>query len=141
MRYVLDANVALRWVLLEQDSDRARRLRDDYHHAIHDLIAPDSFSLECANSLTKKERNRIIPDSRVLWDDIMADAPTFVSMLSLAASTVASHGSSALFNRLSPRTKSARTRATVPGSSRAVSRPRERHRLATISSMSMTSPR
>ncbi len=29
MRYVLDSNVALTWVLIEADSDKARRLRDD----------------------------------------------------------------------------------------------------------------
>ena len=56
MKYVLDACVALRWVLIEQDSDKARRLRDDYQNQIHELIAPESFSIECAHSLTRKER-------------------------------------------------------------------------------------
>ena len=27
MRYVLDSNIALKWVLTEADSDKARRLR------------------------------------------------------------------------------------------------------------------
>ena len=80
MRYVLDLNVALKWVLDEPDSNKARRLRDDSRDAIHELIAPDSFLLETANSLTKKERQRLIPDARTLWDDIMADCPTLFPM-------------------------------------------------------------
>ena len=80
MRYVLDLNVAVRWVLVEPDSEKARRLRDDYHNAVHELIAPESFTLECANSLTKKERNRLLPNARTLCDDIMTDAPTLYPM-------------------------------------------------------------
>jgi len=83
MKYVLDACVALRWVLIEQDSDKARRLRDNYQNQIHELIAPESFSVECAHSLTKKERQRIIPDARKLWDDIMLDSPGYTSILPL----------------------------------------------------------
>jgi hypothetical protein len=48
MKYVLDARLALRWVLIEQDSEKARRLRDDYQNQVHELIAPESFSVECA---------------------------------------------------------------------------------------------
>src|SRR4051794_30635751 len=83
MKYVLDLNVALRWVLVEPDSDKARDLRDAYHHQIHELIAPESFALECANALTKKERQRLIPDARVLWDDIWAAPPISPPMIPL----------------------------------------------------------
>lgn len=41
MRYVLDSSVALKWVLLEADSARAIRLRDDHLNGVHELIAPD----------------------------------------------------------------------------------------------------
>ena len=65
MKYVLDGSVGLKWAIVEQDSDKAIRLREDFRNAIHKLIAPESFSIECANSLTKKVRQRIISDDLV----------------------------------------------------------------------------
>ena len=56
MKYVLDASVAIKWVIVEPDSNKATRMREDYRNAIHDLIAPESFAIECAYSLTKKQR-------------------------------------------------------------------------------------
>ena len=38
MKYVLDVNIALMWVLNEVDSTKARRLRDDWRAQIHDLL-------------------------------------------------------------------------------------------------------
>ena len=77
MKLVLDASTALKWVLVEPDSDKAIRLRDDYRVAVHELIAPDSFSLECAHSLTKKQRQGLIPDAKALWGAILLDAPVY----------------------------------------------------------------
>ncbi len=34
MKYVLDSNVALKWVLRENNSDKARQLRIDYQQKI-----------------------------------------------------------------------------------------------------------
>ena len=83
MRYVLDASVALKWVLVEADSDKARQLRDDYQKSNHELIAPDIFCVECAHTLTKKERQGIVPDARKLWSDIMIDSPRYFPCLPL----------------------------------------------------------
>jgi hypothetical protein len=83
MKYVLDASVAIKWVFVEPDSKKATRMREDYRNAVHDLIAPESFAIECAYSLTKKQRQRLLPDARALWDDIMLDAPAFTPILSL----------------------------------------------------------
>ncbi len=58
-------------------------MREDYRSALHDLIAPESFTIECAYSLTKKQRQRLLPDARALWDNIMLDAPVFTPILSL----------------------------------------------------------
>ena len=84
MKYVLDASVAINWVIVEPDSNKAIRLRENCRIAIHDLIAPESFAIECAYSLTKKQRQRLLPDAQALWDDIMLDAPAFTPILSLA---------------------------------------------------------
>lgn len=43
MKYVLDASVALKWVLPELDSDKAIRLQEAYENKVHDLVAPDTF--------------------------------------------------------------------------------------------------
>jgi hypothetical protein len=53
MKYALDASIGIKWAIAEPDSDKAIFLRDDYRNAIHELIAPESFAIECAHSLTK----------------------------------------------------------------------------------------
>ena len=69
MKYVLDASVAIKWVIVEPDSNKATRLREDYRNAIHGLISPESFTIECAYSLTKKQRQRLLPDAGALGRD------------------------------------------------------------------------
>jgi predicted nucleic acid-binding protein len=79
MRYVLDSSVAVKWVLPEIDSDKARRLRDDASSDIHTLFAPDVFSVEVAHALTRAERQgRIaVGEAAVLWGVVMSTPPTF----------------------------------------------------------------
>jgi hypothetical protein len=69
------------------DSNKAARLPEDYRNAIHDLIAQESFMLSCEYALTKKQRQRLLPDARALWDAIMLDAPAFIPILSLVVSS------------------------------------------------------
>lgn len=56
MKYVLDASVALKWVLPEPDSAKAVALRDDFRNQIHELLAPDIFPVEITHALTRTER-------------------------------------------------------------------------------------
>jgi len=49
-RLVIDASVAVKWVVPEPDSDQAAALLE------HTLVAPDLFFAECANVLWKKLR-------------------------------------------------------------------------------------
>jgi hypothetical protein len=60
MKYVLDSNVALKWVLLESGSDKARQLRVDFQQHIFELLAPDIFPIEVALALARSERRGII---------------------------------------------------------------------------------
>ncbi len=60
MRYVLDSNVALKWVLREDNSDKARQLRADVQQQVHELLAPDVFPIEVAHALARSERRGII---------------------------------------------------------------------------------
>ncbi len=58
---VLDASVALKWVLPEIDTAKAVRLRNEFRQGIRELIAPDVFVVEVAHALTKSERRGVIP--------------------------------------------------------------------------------
>ncbi len=56
MKYVLDSNVALKWVLPESDSAKAVQVRDEFLKGRHELLAPDVFIGEIGHSLTRLER-------------------------------------------------------------------------------------
>lgn len=77
MKYILDTNIALKWVLTEPDSTHALKLRDAFTQGIHELIAPDVFELEVAHALTRAERQgRInVGDASILWADVMSTSP------------------------------------------------------------------
>ncbi len=57
---VIDASVALKWILPESDTPKAVRLRDEFRRGLRELIAPDVFLSEVAHALTKAERRGII---------------------------------------------------------------------------------
>jgi predicted nucleic acid-binding protein len=72
MKYVLDANVALKWVLSEPEADKALRVRAEFEAAQLELIVPDVFPVEVAHALTRAERRRLIQvgDASFLLADI-----------------------------------------------------------------------
>jgi len=83
MKYVLDASIALKWVLAEPDAAKARQLRDDFRNAVHELIAPDSYTLEIAHALTKSHRRGLVSDPWRLWGDVMTTLPRLYPSMSL----------------------------------------------------------
>jgi predicted nucleic acid-binding protein len=74
MKYVLDASVALKWVLTEPDSPKALAVRDDYRKQLHELLAPDVFPVEVAHALTRAERKGLIkpPQAARLLADVLS---------------------------------------------------------------------
>lgn len=60
MKYVVDSNVAIKWVLNELDSAKALAIRDDFVNRIHELLAPDVFPIEVAHALSRAERRGIL---------------------------------------------------------------------------------
>jgi hypothetical protein len=85
MKYVLDASVAMRWVLPSPLSAKALALRDEYLNKVHDLIAPDIFPGETAGALTKAERQKIIAigDAAILYSKdrgLVARSPVVFSV-------------------------------------------------------------
>lgn len=67
------------------DTDKARRLRDAYRHGVHDLLAPDVFTVELAHALTRAERQgRIaLTEAAIFWADVMRTAPRLQASLPL----------------------------------------------------------
>jgi predicted nucleic acid-binding protein len=53
MNVVVDASVALKWLVAEEDSETALLVRAD-----HDIAAPDLLLIECRNALLSKVRRR-----------------------------------------------------------------------------------
>jgi predicted nucleic acid-binding protein len=90
MKYVLDAAVALKWVLPETNADKAKRLRDDHENQIHELIAPNVFAIETAHALVRAERRKIIPigQAAALVVDVMNSSPILVSYLPLMSRAI-----------------------------------------------------
>jgi predicted nucleic acid-binding protein len=91
MKYVLDSSVALKTGLPEIDSPRAIQLLDDFHNAIHELIAPDVFHVEIGHALTRAERQGRIkpPEAWRLWRTIMADCPVLFPTIPLMPRAIA----------------------------------------------------
>lgn len=63
MRYVLDSNVAIKWVLLEADTPKAVRFRNQIRRGMHEILAPDIYPVEVAHALTRAERRGVIQPS------------------------------------------------------------------------------
>lgn len=59
--YVIDASVAIKWVVSEPGTQEALALRQ------HRLIAPDLLIAECANILWKKVRRQELLASEGIW--------------------------------------------------------------------------
>jgi predicted nucleic acid-binding protein len=80
MKYVLDSSVAFKWEVTEINSDKADVLREDYRNGIHELLAPDIFTIEASHALTRAERQGRIAagQARVLFLDILTSPPRFV---------------------------------------------------------------
>lgn len=55
MDLVIDASVALKWFVIEEDSAAAMELRLE-----HNLSAPDLLLMECRNALLNKVRRRVL---------------------------------------------------------------------------------
>jgi hypothetical protein len=121
MRYVLDSSVAVKWVLPETDFPKAIRLRDDFHNAVHELLAPDVFPVEFAHALTKAERQlRIAPPAEwVGWRAVMADCPRLHPTLPLlprvyAVASAARSASMTAFTSPWPNGKAAHSSRRTP---------------------------
>jgi len=83
--------VAFKWVVPEQHSDKALRLRASFQATVHVLLSPDVFPGEVGHALTRAERQgRItIGEALRLWSDIMTTSPQLVASLPLMHRAIA----------------------------------------------------
>lgn len=83
MRYILDASVALKWVLPEADSDKAVALREAYRQGLHELFAPDTLPVETAHALTRAERKGLLmpPEAIEKHLELASNFPRFYPYL------------------------------------------------------------
>ena len=79
MKFVLDSNIAVKWVLPEPDSAKALTLRDDFRSKVHELIAPNILPVEVAHALTRAERKGILQpgDAAVRLSRVLLFSPVF----------------------------------------------------------------
>ena len=90
MKFVLDASVALKAVLVETDTDLAVRLRAEYLQGIHELVAPDFFFAEVGNALVTAERRKVIQpgEATLFFDSWLNSPPRLVPSLQLSVAAI-----------------------------------------------------
>ena len=80
---VVDASVAVKWILPEEGQEEALRLQENYQDEEIDLVAPYLVIAEVANVLWKRERRgdlnasaarrcleQFLRDAPILWDSV-----------------------------------------------------------------------
>ncbi|MYB40852.1 MAG: type II toxin-antitoxin system VapC family toxin [Chloroflexi bacterium] len=85
---VVDASVAVKWVIPEEGSDRARALLDAAARGEARLLAPDVYVAEVANVLWKRShlvRDLRDDEAREALDNTLATLPTLVPSAALAS--------------------------------------------------------
>lgn len=90
MKYVLDASVAICWVIPRPLSPKAIGLRDDYRRQIHELLAPTVFIDEVAAALTKAERQKDISvgEAASLYAKVLNNPPVLIAHAPLIARAI-----------------------------------------------------
>ena len=85
MKVILDASVALKWVLNEPDSALALQFRSEMRQELHEILAPDTFLAEIGHALTRSERKGLIrpPQSLTFYGEILTTAPELHSVIPL----------------------------------------------------------
>jgi predicted nucleic acid-binding protein len=79
MMCVLDSNIGVKWLLQEDQSEKARIVRDEYARGLHELLAPDVFTVECAHALTRAQRQARVTTVEVnaFMADLLTTLPQF----------------------------------------------------------------
>ena len=74
---VVDASVGYKWIVPENDSDKAMALQSE------DLHAPDFFPIELANAFNTSQVRGRIPDAQTALGDLLLQLPSLHESISL----------------------------------------------------------
>jgi predicted nucleic acid-binding protein len=74
---VVDASVGYKWIVPENDTDKAQSLRSE------ELIAPDFFPVELASAFNLAQVRGKIPDAQTALGDLLLQLPTLHESISL----------------------------------------------------------
>lgn len=79
-RLVVDASVAVKWILVEDGRDEALRIQEQYQDEKIDLIAPPLLLSEVANVLWKRARRGDLTPHQAAYcfDGFLRDAPRLI---------------------------------------------------------------
>jgi len=87
VKYVVDASVAVTWLLGETNAEVAEQLFLNARLGIDEFIAPEFFLAECGHALFRAERKKLIApgEARQLLEALSADLPTLVRTVDLVS--------------------------------------------------------
>jgi predicted nucleic acid-binding protein len=90
MKFVLDSNIGVKWVLEEDLSEKARSLREEFVHGAHEFLSPNVFLAEVAHALTRAQRQGRINSSEVevFMADVLTTLPEFRSYYPLLSRAI-----------------------------------------------------
>lgn len=85
VKIVIDASIGFKTILVEDGSEKALKLRDDFKKGIHELLAPDLYAVELSNAIVVAARKGEIAqaDLPIVYADLMANLPYTYMVLSL----------------------------------------------------------
>lgn len=85
MKYVVDSSVAFKWAIVENDTDKARRIRARFSSGVIQLLAPDIYPVEISHALTRSERQKRITatESVQFFRDFLGLLPALIPSLTL----------------------------------------------------------
>ena len=88
---VVDASVAVKWILPEQDHEQALMVQEQYQNEQLDILAPYLLVSEVANVLWKRQsRGDIGPDTaRRCFQQFLDDCPTLLDVAAVSAAALA----------------------------------------------------
>ena len=76
-KLVLDASVALKWVVDEPDRDFSLQLREAFQNGVHERLAPDIFPVEIGHVFSKMHRQRRLTEeeAQAYFAEVMSTSP------------------------------------------------------------------
>lgn len=85
VKLVVDANIGWKTLVLEDNSEKALRLFDEFRKGLHELFAPDLYPIEVGNTLVNAARSGIVTavELPAMYADLIGGLPIICPSISL----------------------------------------------------------